>query len=111
LFRYNNFFDYILLGFHSKNIIPTCNQIAKPNFKLILELCTYMSCFKEQDKEASVNKLKELTEVNGFIVEDTSHKGVWKYIKKDKSKDELDQRTNEQSNMPTEINQLTEDKV
>jgi hypothetical protein len=91
--KFNNLFDYILLGFHSKNIISTCSQIGKPNFKLILELCTYMSCFKEKDKEASIEKLKEIAKENKFRLEDTTSKAVWKFLYKN---DTLKQDTEEQ---------------
>ncbi len=80
--RYSNFFDYIVLGFYSKNIINNVHEIAKKNFKLIIELSYYMSCFTDKQKEESINKIKDICKENNYVLEDTSSKSVWKFIYK-----------------------------
>ncbi len=71
------------MGFHSKNIIDRAIKIAKKNFKLIVELCYYMSCFTDKQKEDSFEKIKEITSQNNYIIDDTSNKAVWKFIHKE----------------------------
>ncbi len=57
-------------------------NIAKKNFKLIIELSYYMSCFTDQQKLESYEKIKEIATNNNFIIEDTTSKAVWKFIHK-----------------------------
>jgi hypothetical protein len=57
-------------------------NIAKPKFKLCVELCYYMSCFNDKQKQESYDKIKEIATQNSYIIDDTSSKAVWKFAYK-----------------------------
>ncbi len=80
--KYHNFFDYILIGFHSKNIFKDVHVLGKPNFKLLVELNSFMTTFDKEAKDAYKEKLKEKTEESFFYIDDTSSDYIWKFIHK-----------------------------
>lgn len=41
-----------------------------------------MSCFTDEKKYESYEKIKEITSQNNYIIDDTSCKAVWKFIHK-----------------------------
>ena len=57
-------------------------NLAKKNFKLLVELSYYMSCFTDEKKNESYEKIKEIASQNNYIIHDTSCKAVWKFIYK-----------------------------
>jgi hypothetical protein len=80
--KYNNFFDFILLGFTAQNIFANISKITKKNSKVLVELNSYMTAFNDENKNEYKEKLKQLSSEYGLVLEDTSSKHTWKFFKK-----------------------------
>jgi hypothetical protein len=80
--KFSNLFDFILLGFHSKNIFKNAHLIGKKDMKLLVELNSFMTTFKEKERTTYKEKIKEMASESNLILEDTSSKYIWKFFYK-----------------------------
>jgi len=98
--RFNNLFDYILLGFHSKNIIKDLQLIGKDDLKVFVELNSYMTSFKIEERKLYRNKLIEkLNELEFVLEESEEYKGILKFNRK-KDKHELNAKNSNNHDNP-----------
>lgn len=44
-----------------------------------------MTCFEEKEKEETKEKIKEKATINGYVIEDTNSKYLWKFKLKQNS--------------------------
>jgi len=87
--RFHQLFDYILLGFHSKNIIKDLHLIGKEDAKIYFESNSYMTSFKKEERQLYNEKLIEKLKELNFSYEEYS-KGILKF-KKNKEADIIEQ--------------------
>lgn len=78
--RFHQLFDYILLGFHSKNIIKDLHLIGKEDAKIYFESNAYMTSFKKEERQLYNDKLIEKLKELNFSYEESSQ-GILKFKK------------------------------
>ncbi len=82
--RFSNLFDFILLGFHSKNIIKDLHLIGKDDLKVLIESNSFMTSFKKEERKLYKEKLIEKMNEMNFIMEKEEYvttKGILKFVK------------------------------
>ncbi len=78
--RFHQLFDYILVGFHSKNIIKDLQLIGKDDALFLFESNAYMTSFKKEERQLYNDKLIEKLKELNFSYEESSQ-GILKFKK------------------------------
>lgn len=110
--KYQQLFDIVLYGFHADcKFDEGQKSILKKDAKILFELNSHMTSFKEQEKEEYKKKIKEKAEEIGYILDDTSFKFIYQFkLKPEKKTDDEDANAQESQQQIENKEELKENK-
>ncbi|MCQ2816868.1 MAG: DUF4471 domain-containing protein [archaeon] len=79
--KFKNFFDIALFGFHCENRFGEhMKEAMKEDAKVLFELNTYMTSFREAQRQEYNKNLIEMAKGKGLILDDSSFKFMYQFM-------------------------------